>query len=352
MKTRNFQILQKYRFAGRICLISAILLLQTFLSSCTSRPDDTAASGADGYFKSYVQDQVILNQSIDKIEITVAEQLTMALEISAPENFEIEFPAYSASLGDFTLIDIKTEPARMSGNENNVSIIHQAIYILEPYLPGTYSIPKITVKYRALKSDTEASELITEELQIGVRSLLDKDAANVEIKDITGPLSLPANKALNVLLVITFLLLIILGIFGFLYWRKVSGSKEAVKLHLPPDEIALQEIERLLAENLLGRGEVKLFHLRISDILRQYIENRFGIRAPERTTEEFLMELSAVGSQHNDLIGIHKSLLADFLILCDLVKFAKHEPTIAESEKTVSVCRKFIEETKGKKIEN
>ena len=119
-------------------------------------------------------------------------------------------------------------------------------------------------------------------------------------------------------------------------------------MQLRPEEIALQELERLLAEDLLSRGEVKLFHLKISDILRHYIENRFGFKAAERTTEEFLTELSVAKSHGDSLLGSHKTLLADFLSHCDLVKFAKHEPTMAESEKTVSLCRKFIEETTEK----
>ena len=116
---------------------------------------------------------------------------------------------------------------------------------------------------------------------------------------------------------------------------------------LRPEEIALQELERLLADDLLVRGEIHVFHLRISDILRRYIENRFGLKAPERTTEEFLTELSQARSE-NALLGRHKILLAGFLTQCDLVKFAKHEPTIAESEKTVVICRDFIEKTKEK----
>ncbi len=100
-------------------------------------------------------------------------------------------------------------------------------------------------------------------------------------------------------------------------------------------------------------GEVKLFHLKISDILRHYIENRFGFKAPERTTEEFLTELSMARPEKNSLLGSHKTLLADFLTHCDLVKFAKHEPTITESEKTVAICREFIEKTteKGSRVQ-
>ena len=207
---------------------------------------------------------------------------------------------------------------------------------------------KMLITYLDRNNGTESTQLVTEELQVTVKSLLGQDAASVEIKDIKGPLSLPKNTGLQILLVIVFLLLVLLGVAGFLYWQKKSGKKKPVEVQLRPEEIALQELEKLLAEDLLARSEVKLFHLRISDILRHYIENRFGYQAPDRTTEEFLTELSLASSQKDTFPGRHKILLADFLTHCDLVKFAKHEPTVTESEKTVSICREFITKTKEK----
>ena len=53
-------------------------------------------------------------------------------------------------------------------------------------------------------------------------------------------------------------------------------------------------------------------------------------------------------SSENALLGGHKTLLADFLTQCDLVKFAKREPTITECKKTVVICREFVEKTKDK----
>ena len=331
---RNFLIL---------CIFPILMLF-----SCS--PDPAQKTGADeqGFSQRYVQGQLILEQRTDKKEITIAEQLQLVLETSAPENEEVDFPEYSASLGDFTPVDVKIHPARMMGSGENVRIIHAATYLLAPYLPGTYTIPKITVTYLDRNSAAESTQIITEELQIAVKSLLKQDAATVDIKDIRGPLSLPQNTFMHVLLVVIVLLLIILGVAGFLYWRKISGNKKPPEIQLRPEETALQELEKLLAEDLLARGEVKLFHLRISDILRHYIENRFGFKAPERTTEEFLTELTVARSQKDSLLGGHKALLADFLSHCDLVKFAKHEPTIAESEKTVLICREFIGKTRVK----
>ena len=328
-----------------ICIFSTLMLF-----SCS--PDSVQKTGTDeqGFSQRYVQGQLTLDQRTDKKEISIAEQLQLVLEASAPENMEVQFPSYSASLGDFALMDVKSYPARMTGSGDTIRVIHAATYLLEPYLPGTYSIPEMTVTYRDRNNDADSIQLVTEELQIVIKSLLAQDTGTVEIKDIKGPLTLPQNSFLQILLIAIVLLLILFGVAGFLFWQKISSNKKTAEVQLPPEEIALQELERLLAENLLARGEVKLFHLRISDILRQYIENRFGFKAPERTTEEFLTELSVTKLQKDLLLGGHKALLADFLRHCDLVKFARHEPTIPESEKTVSICRDFIEETKEEKV--
>jgi hypothetical protein len=346
-----FQTYQKY-LRCRNYYVTAVIVILLFLLqfSCAPEPSDITLSGDAALFKTYSQGHASLDQRITGKEITIAEQLKVVLETSAPENMAVEFPVYSASLGDFTLIDVQKHPARMAGTGDAVRVIHGTTYLLEPYLPGTYTIPEMVVTFVDGNNGEELTRLETEEIQIAVKSLLDKNADSLEIKDIKGPLSLPENTAKQIILAGIGLLLILLVAAGFLYWQKISRRNKPIAVQLRPEEIALQELEKLLAEELLSRGEVKLFHLKISDILRHYIENRFGFRAAERTTEEFLTELSLEKPHGDSLLGNHKTLLAHFLSQCDLVKFAKHEPTIAESEKTVSLCRKFIEQTREETV--
>jgi hypothetical protein len=73
-------------------------------------------------------------------------------------------------------------------------------------------------------------------------------------------------------------------------------------------------------------------------ILRRYVERRFGLRAPERTTEEFLGELRETSVLDDGL----KKLLRAFLQHADLVKFAQLRPLGDEIEGTLSSCRDFI----------
>lgn len=97
-----------------------------------------------------------------------------------------------------------------------------------------------------------------------------------------------------------------------------------------------------MAEDLIGKGQAKLFYLRVSAILRHYIEDRFGLRAPERTTEEFLNDLRDAQS----LLPRQKELLKRFLEHCDMVKFAEHQPSREEVDDTLNTCAQFIAETK------
>jgi hypothetical protein len=298
------------------------ILIASLQASCSLEPEKEAEVTNQGIIQNYVQDPFTLIQRISKSEISIAEQLEVVLETAVPENTDVEFPSYSASLGDFTLKDTRILPAMMTGSGDTVRVVHRVIYLLEPYLSGTYTIPAMAVTFRDRKNEAEVAKLVTVEIEVPVRSLLGPDAATVEIRDIRPPLSLPPDRIQQFLPGGLVLLLAGLAIIGFYYWKINAGKKLSTAVQPRPEEIALQELDRLLAEDLLTRGEIKLF-----------------------------LELSRAKSSANTLLSSHKVLLTDFLTQCDLVKFAKHEPSIAECKKTVVICREFIEKTREKEIE-
>ena len=114
-----------------------------------------------------------------------------------------------------------------------------------------------------------------------------------------------------------------------------------IRVYKPAHEVAYARLQALIAEDLVGAGRIKEFYQRINAILRHYIEDRFHLRAPERTTEEFLAELR----ETNHLNEQHKASLGQFLEHCDLVKFAKHQPGEAEIQRTFDLVKQFIETT-------
>jgi hypothetical protein len=78
--------------------------------------------------------------------------------------------------------------------------------------------------------------------------------------------------------------------------------------------------------------------------LRSYLEERFQFRAPDRTTEEFLLDL-----QRTSLLDqAQKDSLGDFLQRCDLVKFARYEPTEAELRQLHAAALQLVLDTEPK----
>jgi hypothetical protein len=116
-----------------------------------------------------------------------------------------------------------------------------------------------------------------------------------------------------------------------------------MRIFKPAHEVAYARLRALVAEDLPGAGRIKEFYERISAVLRYYIEDRFDLRAPERTTEEFLVEL-----RNTDVLSdSDKGSVGEFLSHCDLVKFARHAPTTEQIQQTFDLVRDFIDRTKS-----
>ena len=76
----------------------------------------------------------------------------------------------------------------------------------------------------------------------------------------------------------------------------------------------------------MKKGEKEKYDEDNRAVVRQYLENRFGLQAPEMTTEEFLHIAASVPVDDSTLLQDHREPLRDFLTECDLVKFAKYGP--------------------------
>jgi hypothetical protein len=250
----------------------------------------------------------------------------------------VKLPAFGEKLEQFGIVDYRTGQPELTG-PGRVRL--RRAYVLEPFLSGTYKVPAMTVQFWAKGDDANPHRIETEEFEVQVTSLLPEDLSNLTIADIAPPLELPRTPWRW-----AWLSAAGLGLVAALAWlllwcehRRRRRATEAARI--PAHDIAYLELQRLVAENLVEKGEIKRFYLKISGILRRYIENRFCLHAPERTTEEFLAELGA----GNALDGRHRTLLCTFLTHCDLVKFAEHQPSTAEIQRTFDSCKAFIAQT-------
>ena len=133
--------------------------------------------------------------------------------------------------------------------------------------------------------------------------------------------------------VITF---VVLSLLGLIVWWFIQRRKP----ELPPKaprEIALEELEKIRGE--IERMSPYQFSIRVSDILRRYVTQQYGVPATRQTSIEFLTAAAKAASFSSD----DKSLLEDFLNRCDLIKFAQYEATTSDSELLLEEAMRFVQ---------
>ncbi len=160
-------------------------------------------------------------------------------------------------------------------------------------------------------------------------------AAAEDIHDIRGPISIPyqwlwALEAAGALAVVALLYA------AWRFFRRRAASRAKL-----PFEIALERLEA--ARALMTENQVREYAFAVSEIIRVYIEQRFGEKAAHRTTEEFLSDLV---QQTGTPLAAHRPLLEDFLNHCDLPKFARWQLSLREMESMHESARTFILDTR------
>ena len=327
--------MRKYKFS--FCIALCVLLMA--FSGC--RKDDTVGTG-EGDFEIdefYERGPLRVHVRLNKGKITIAETVFLQFEATVGQAYEIRMPKVADVLEDFGIVDW-IDLGDSLNEENN--IVRRRQYRLEPFLSGQYQIPSFTFSfYDANSSDEPKHELVTEPIDIEVTSLLGSDRENPVIADIEDVVEMP--KEPSYFWVWAGGAVLVLG--GIVFWLRARsrGADELMKKNIPAHEIAYEKLRRLTEKKLVEAGKIKQFYEEVSDILRHYIEDRFELKAPERTTEEFLIEM-----QHTELLlDAQKDDLEKFLKHCDLVKFAKHSPTTEQIQQTFETVGEFIEKTKS-----
>ena len=309
------------KFQSKILLLSlSVFLAASILSACAKNKKEPGLA-------------ITARAATDKTSAAIGDKIKYTIFIEKDKDIEIEPETFGQNFGNFAIKDFGSL-RRIFFNREKIS----QWYILDTYITGKTTIPKVTIKYKR-KKDKDWSQIDTNELSVEVKSLLDKAGPNIQMRDIKGPAGLPSAINKYFVLIISLLLIVLGSLATYLLNKNKEGQIITKK---PAHEIAYEQLEALKVKDYTGRGLIKEYYTEVSDIIRHYLENRFALRAPEMTTEEFL----ASAREAAELIGEHKNLLKEFLLCCDLVKFAKYVPSAGEISSIFDSAKHFIDQTK------
>ena len=283
-----------------------------------------------------VESLINVDAAVDRAQITIGDKVKYTVTIDYPEEVYVIPPGPGEKIGDLTVVDSGTEGPK---KEEGRSLLEEW-YTLESFKAGSYIVPAIEIKHKK-KGEEVIRVAKTPEIFIEVVSVLDENAS--DIRDIRPPITLYKNYfRLYMIIAITIGVLGIAGAIVFYLYRRKHREVYHAPEPLPSHETAYNELEELKSLNLISKGLIKEYYYRLSNIARRYVENRFRLMAPERTTDEFLEEMSIT----NKLEEKHKQLIGDFLEHCDLVKYAKYGPNGKEIEGVFGSAKKLVDETK------
>jgi hypothetical protein len=207
---------------------------------------------------------------------------------------------------------------------------------LMTYLDGKVEIPVISTHFQLPQQPKTEYRSVAQFLEVEPK-VNRKGELDVSLRDIKSPLWMVSfwQLALG--------LLAALAILGAIAWysRKagfLSIAKKAEPLR-PPEEIALEKLEALKTSDLLETGNFKAYYIELTDILRHYLEGRYSISAPDRTTAELMRELKNI-LDRKDVSG-----LRDLLERSDMIKFAKGSPDSKEIDLDWNLVKDFVDKT-------
>jgi hypothetical protein len=279
---------------------------------------------------------VHLTLTADRSSMGLMDTLQFTLTIAAPPEVRITLPDVTKTLGPFEVVQHRTTgPLSLTPQTRQ----WQREYSLAVTASGSLTVPSLTVQ---IQVDDTTQPLTTDPLSITVTSLVPADADLSAVKDIAPPVPL-RRRGIPPWVWIVASGLGGMGLLVSCWWwyRRRQRAAAMPLVQRPAHMLALAALEHLQRQDLIGQERIEEFYVRVSTILRRYVELRFGLRAPEQTTEEFLISTLATGG----LIAAHGDLLEAFLQHCDLVKFARHRPMPGAMEQTFESAKTFVEHT-------
>jgi hypothetical protein len=273
---------------------------------------------------------------------TLGDAIYARLEIDAPAGVAIDAPFQEAGdqrLGRFRVVAFTRDTQRKPDGGQH----HEQTYTLDAPASGRQRIPPLRFEMTDARQGSAAGkpqEILTDEVPLEVAPL-PAEAANAPLKAALGELDPDVGGIGWLTLLGIASLVAVVGAGSVLGYRAWRARRRIERQRSAYDE-AVARLRELEHAGPPDDTAADAWFVALSAIVRHYLEQRYEIRAPELTTEEFLQ----VATARPELSAEHRGLLSSFLERCDRVKFAGYRPDADESLATLKAARGFVEDTR------
>ena len=282
-----------------------------------------------------------ITAALDSVTLLMGHKTTIHLEIVEPTNVEGEL-----CLQPEQLIIPEIEVSEIVALDtidlgNSLRQVNRDV-IIQSFDSGEYIIPAI--KYLSGKDTLKSNELAMKVLPVNVSHLETinpiADVEDIESKWYDFLPDFIIDYWVWILLLIVIIIVTIVVIV-LLHKKELPNPFKKIVPKLAPYEAAMLGLNNLKEQNLGNNGQEKEYYTSLTDILRIYLQDRFGINAVEMTTTQINRALN-----ENPETKSHKEMIRQILEVADFVKFAKVRPMPEDNVRSFNYALQFVEDTK------
>lgn len=272
--------------------------------------------------------------STDSSRYLIGDWIRVTVELRHPRGTTFQ-PSIPDSLAGFTVLQ-RLPFAAMSDTVTRTGVVIARYDSASAVLPGLLYLA-------AAPGDTALQPVSTNSITLTVQRVAVDSAG--QARDLKPVMNVPYTLAEILMFAGILVALAAATYFVYRYYRKKQHT-EVVDTRLPvlkaAHVVAYEALGALKEKRLWQQGKVKEYHSELTEILRRYLEDRFGLMALEETTGEIID-----GLRRMKLLPRIIGDVEDVLVRADLVKFAKHKPEIGEHDASMKTVYDVVERTKA-----
>lgn len=298
-----------------------------------------------------MQSKVMVTAKLDSVNLLMGKLTTLHMEVvqdqGKPGGFRVFENAnkalgYVGVCGDSIELRTSYKTDTMELGSGRIQINYQIP--LQAFDSGTYRLPEFVY---VSESDSARSNALTLNVVSVNVSADDPIAGFAKVAEPEGAQFfdfVPDWLADFWWVILIVLLSVVAFIWGMRRYKK-EGTVLPKKPEPTPYEVAITGLRKLKEKKLWEQGMEKEYFTDLTDILRVYLDKRFGINAMEMTTREIMDNL------YNSDVKDKRDYMRQILNVADFVKFAKVRPLPADNIAAYDNAVKFVEETKPVPVE-
>lgn len=289
--------------------------------------------GAGGMYAQNVEYGMMLDTNY----MLIGDQQHLTFRAKTEPGVRIVFPQLQDTV--VSGVEIISGPVRDSVKEKDGRWMYEEKYVITAFDTGVYVIPPQPV---TVESQEYNNVLRTDPVGFVVNTYeVDPQKGNY---DIVMPYAAPWTFAE----ILPYLLWCLLGIaviaLGFWLWQRHKKNKPLFtpkKEEIPPYVKAMRSLDDIKGNKLWQAGHEKEYYTRLTDTVRQYLDEELSIPAMEQTSGETLDDLAGC----DKVTAQERGKLADMLTVADFVKFAKFTPLQDENARYLDTAYDFVNTT-------